>query len=435
MKRKLFPNEINTIINSIPSFVAVSPDISQNNLEGIQRNLKHQLEQIQIHPEMIPKLQQTLFDQYYSSQIQPGESVGIITAQSIGERCTQWTLNSFHYAGSTISTVVTGVPRFAELLSASKNSKSNMTKIYTKQDNESITLLRKLLSHSIHCLYFADIIESSEIFSNGEKYESWYNLYDDIDFKDYTLCISYKLSLEILFKYKLSLSAISKMIQESYSDVICVFSPQIYGQIDIWVSTTDLLIPEIPEYSFVDDTNKEYVFVQNMVMPSLRNIKLCGISGLGEFIFQEEKDKSWYIEVLGNNLPEIANLYFVDMTRTISNNMWEIFTTLGIEAVNEFLIQEFYNVICSDSFVNLRHIQLLVDVMTYTGSILSINRYGVQRDQSGPLTKASFEESLDNFLQAGVYGDIENTRGVSASIMCGKPAKMGTGVCSLIYRD
>jgi hypothetical protein len=44
------------------------------------------------------------------------------------------------------------------------------------------------------------------------------------------------------------------------------------------------------------------------------------------------------------------------------------------------------------------------------------------------LSKASFEESLENFLKAGLNGEKETTDGVSASIMLGKLPKTGTGL-------
>jgi hypothetical protein len=92
------------------------------------------------------------------------------------------------------------------------------------------------------------------------------------------------------------------------------------------------------------------------------------------------------------------------------------------------------NVVSSDgTYINVCHVMLLVDIMTFSGTISSVSRYGIKRAQAGPLAKASFEESLDNFLKAGVFGDVETTNGVSASIMCGKRSKIGTGLCDLLY--
>jgi DNA-directed RNA polymerase II subunit RPB1 len=112
--------------------------------------------------------------------------------------------------------------------------------------------------------------------------------------------------------------------------------------------------------------------------------------------------------------------------------MWEIYNVFGIEATRQFLISEFMDVVTSDgTFVNKSHVELLVDMMVYTGTIISISRYGQKKVGSGPLSKASFEESLENFLKAGLNGEKETTDGVSASIILGKLPKTGTGVFDL----
>ena len=112
--------------------------------------------------------------------------------------------------------------------------------------------------------------------------------------------------------------------------------------------------------------------------------------------------------------------------------MLEIYRVFGIEATRQFLIEEFMDVVSSDgTFVNSSHVELLVDLMVYTGTIISISRYGQKKVGSGPMSKASFEESLENFLKAGLNGEKETTDGVSASIMLGKLPKTGTGVFDL----
>ena len=72
--------------------------------------------------------------------------------------------------------------------------------------------------------------------------------------------------------------------------------------------------------------------------------------------------------------------------------------------------------------------------MTASGTITSVSRYGMKRDQAGPLAKASFEESLDNFMKAGAYCEVDNLSGCSASIMVGKPVNVGTGISKLLNK-
>ena len=148
-----------------------------------------------------------------------------------------------------------------------------------------------------------------------------------------------------------------------------------------------------------------------------------------------QENNEWLIETNGinsrtistqyNNYKKLLAIDIIDATRTISNNVWDIYEVLGIEAAREFLIQEFMSIM---EGINSCHACLLVDRMTFNGNIASITRYTMKKDDSGPFGKASFEETMDNFLNAAVKGEVEPTEGVSASIICGKRANIGTGL-------
>ena len=118
----------------------------------------------------------------------------------------------------------------------------------------------------------------------------------------------------------------------------------------------------------------------------------------------------------------------VDYTRTVSNNVWDIYEVLDIEAARQFLIEEFMSIM---EGINTCHAMILVDRMTHNGTISSITRYTMKKEESGPMGKASFEETMDNFLNAAAEGDKEPTEGVSASIICGKRASIGTGMIKM----
>ena len=114
------------------------------------------------------------------------------------------------------------------------------------------------------------------------------------------------------------------------------------------------------------------------------------------------------------------------------NNMWEIYNTLGIEAVRQFLINEFNEIITSGGInVDKVHLELLADSMTYTGNITSVSRYGIGRNETGPLTKASFEQSLDNMLIAAYKSETEHITSVSSSVILGQCSKIGSGMIDL----
>lgn len=396
MKRELTTEEINTILNSLPQQTVFPKEIGSQICSKIRDKCRTQLQTIKIYPECIEQLTTQLVRYYDKCQVEAGLNVGILSAQSAGERQTQLVLNSFHSAGQAISTVVSGVPRFAELLNATKKPKNVITNIYFKETINNLNELRRVIGRDIVGISLNDLVErtvgienSDDYWSAGESVERFY------------------LSLEKMYRYKITLQA----VVDKLSKKLVIFkSADIHGIIDIRQL----------------ELNEEQKL-------KLLETHLFGVPEISNVLYKKDPSGTWCIEALGYNLEKILCIPSVDQTKTVSNHMWEIFTILGTEAVRQFLIDEFTTVISTDAYISSRNIDLLVDVMMYTGNISSISRYGVHRNQSSVLTKSSFEESLDQFLISALYGDVDTTIGVSSSIICGKQSKAGTGLCDLLY--
>ena len=337
--------------------------------------------------------------------------------------------DTFHTTGLSIKTVVTGVPRFTELLNATKEPKARSSQIFFSSDNKNISDLRTLVGNSFTEFKVKHLYKNYKI-EEYKKPEDWYEIFDNIYEKDFShcrFCIVLNINMEKLYEYKLPLYKIANQIEKTYSDLICVFSPNYISGFHIYVDLTDFEIPE-------DMTEEEAyeTHLKDVVIPRLNNIKICGIENIKDIFFEKFKDE-WVVETEGSNLQEILCQSKVDKIRTISNDMWEIYNIFGIEAARKFLIEEFKSVISSDGTdVNDSHIILLVDVMTFYGIINSISRYFLKKEKCGPMAKASFEESSENFLKAGLFGEVETTNGVSASVMLGKIPKVGTGSADVI---
>lgn len=138
----------------------------------------------------------------------------------------------------------------------------------------------------------------------------------------------------------------------------------------------------------------------------------------------------------GTNLMAVLGVDFVDPQRTISNDIVEVFETLGIEGVRGALLSELRNVISFDgSYVNYRHLACLVDVMTMQGHLMAIDRHGINRVDSGPLLRASFEETVDMLMDAAMYAEEEVLKGVTENIMLGQLARVGTGCIDLLLDE
>ena len=128
----------------------------------------------------------------------------------------------------------------------------------------------------------------------------------------------------------------------------------------------------------------------------------------------------------GNNLLDILAHPNIDYTRTISNDVNEVYEVFGIEAARLVLLNELNEMLASEG-VNYRHISLLVDTMTNKGALISIDRHGINRSDIGPFAKCSFEETSDMLIKAGIFGEYDKINGVSANIMLGQVAPCGTG--------
>lgn len=435
MARLLKESEIQNIMD----FLEISPFIPEETalilVENIKNKIRKQLEKEKVYPAIIPKLKEMIKESYENSLIQAGESVGVICAQSIGEKQTQTTLNTFHKAGMSEKTMTQGVPRFQELINATKKPRIVNNKIYLRENNTTIEDIRASVNSKIVGLTFSDISLSIEV-KLDKKEEKWYEsfklLYHN-NFINHPHCITIKLNKQKLFEYRITMQQITDFIHQDYDDLYCVFSPPSDAQIDIFVDTSNIELPE-NRVSFINSDNIEEIYLEECVQPILEKMNICGIEGVTE-IFYSQENKEWIVETNGINSRSISTQYvnfkkllaldIVDNTRTISNNVWDIYEVLGIEAAREFLIEEFMGIM---EGINSCHACLLVDRMTYSGNIASITRYTMKKDESGPFGKASFEETMDNFLNAAVKGEVEPTEGVSASIICGKRANIGTGM-------
>jgi DNA-directed RNA polymerase II subunit RPB1 len=182
------------------------------------------------------------------------------------------------------------------------------------------------------------------------------------------------------------------------------------------------------------EATKEFRCIKNVIIPYLKELRICGIQGVEDVHIREDKGE-WVVDTRGTNLYAAFANELLDYTRCKSSDIWEVLRILGVEATRNFIIEEFYKVLSvSGASVGRRHIELLADSMTYQGKVNSVNRYGIDRNQIGPMAKASFEESVRNFFIAAVNGETDNM-GVSSSLMGGKLVKCGTGFFDVILNQ
>ena len=377
--------------------------------------------------------------------------------------------DTFHQAGVSSANVTLGVPRTNEILNASKNQKTNVLTFSLLPHTVDLTNLQNVrdkcrslfeeryidqcITKSVIIKYsFEEKIEpENKLFQSyihlSEDDKKWYKIFDALYYPSpREWGIRLYLDKLIMVQYKLNTQKIAKRVEEEYKDCKCVFSPDYIGIIDIYIDTSNVDTPSVilankkklkrrgvedekTNRLFINDDNKDYYFISRVCIEYILDIKVCGIEGITKVYYQlDNKTKNWKLETEGTNMRHIMNHPDVEYKTVISNNMWEIFNILGIEATRKFLISEISNTISfGGTFIDPAHPSLLADSMTSTGTITSVNRYGISKAISGVLTPASFEQSHQNMLEAPAKGLTDDLSTVSARIITSKHIKIGTG--------
>jgi DNA-directed RNA polymerase II subunit RPB1 len=414
-KRLLTKEEKIDIVSFLTLSKSIPRDCAETILRSNRKSITKQLKNKYIYPHLIPEIKVVIEKQYYNSLIHPGEMVGVICAQALGEKQTQMTLNSFHHSGISNKSVTTGVPRFRELIDTSKKPKISNCKIYFDIKPDNIDKLRAIVTDKFRYLSVEDITKDISLLETTNNV-SWHQFYREIyndNRSDTSVCLRLTLRKRLLFEYKIDLEFIASLLEDSNPNIeFVIFSPLKERCIDVFIS---------------DDCEETIGLIKSNIRDSLSKMKICGIQNIKDIFFEKEGDE-WILETTGTNLREVLNIKGVNYKRTISTNIWEIYDIFGIEAVREYMITEFCSIM---EGVNRVHVELLVERMTFSGTLSSITRYTMRKDDTGPLAKASFEECVGNFINASVYGDVEPMNGVSSAIICGKQSLIGTGMMSL----
>jgi len=410
---------------------------------------------------------------FEKSKVSPGEMVGVIAAQSIGEPATQMTLNTFHFAGvSAKSNVTRGIPRLTELLHLSKNMKSPSTTIflkeeYTNTNGKADRNKTQYVKNKLEYIGLKNLVKNNQIYfdpkndlfetviEEDKEMLSIYNeylkiQYGNIDFEETSpFIIRFVFDKNIMMENNIIMDDIYVAFMKYYHGDekinYCLSddnAAELIGRISIARDMTG----EEHENGLYEQTNVITSF-KNIMNDLLDNVVIKGIQNIKNLVIPDHKtivkeggeyvDKTEYIlQSDGVNLLEVFNSKYVDFERTYSNDINEIFQKLGVEAARNMLIEEISSV-CDDAdeYINSRHIELLCDTMTNRGYLTAINRQGINRGDVGPLAKSSFEDTTDQFIKAGMFGEKDKLKGVSSNIMMGQTIKSGTGLSELLLDE
>lgn len=346
------------------------------------------------------------------SLAQAGEMVGTIAAQSVGEPATQMTLNTFHFAGVGAKNVTLGVPRLREIINVAKNVKTPSLTCYLKtktraqakdvQSKLEYTTLEKVTSFSQ--IFYDPDPEQTLIPEDSVWVSDYYELPDEEDNRDRVSpwCLRIALDNKIMTDKKLPMREVGeKVLNDFTGDIDCIFTDdnaeELVLRLRILKSQADEAGLQENDGDEDGEEDRDCRFLKNIEREILKEMPLKGVHGIRKVfmrvdkgneydaekgVFKKGKDaeEEWVLDTEGCNLEEVMQVQEVDASRISSNDVVEIITTLGAEAVRRALLREIRMVISFDgSYVNYRHLSVLCDTMSNRGHLMAVSRHGVNR--------------------------------------------------------
>ncbi|MFH1786338.1 MAG: DNA-directed RNA polymerase subunit A'' [archaeon] len=333
-----------------------------------------------------------VYELYKSYRVQPGEAVGTIAAQSIGEPGTQMMMRTKHYAGVAME-VTRGLPRLIEIFDARSIPSTPSMEIHlepemAKSEEKAKGCANKIVQSSVNQL--AKSIE--------------------IDFGQARVVV--KFDQNMLKERAIDVLDTVKHLKNELRHKIGIEGTEVYVQ-----------------------ARKSSAASLYALRDKVKNARIAGVSGIEHAVLQETGGE-FIIYTRGSNLKDILNLEFVLKGTTITNDLYQVEKVLGIEAARATIIKEATETLRDAGLVvDARHIMLVADAMCATGSIQAIGRHGVSGDKGSVLARASFEETVKHLLLASIYGESDYLRGVVENVIVGQVVPVGTGLPKLVMKS
>jgi DNA-directed RNA polymerase subunit A" len=363
----------------------------KSNEMGLPQNLIDEIEEVvrdkRMNKEQNEKLIEEVYKSYMKSKSEPGETVGIIAAQSISEPATQMTMRTYHFAGSAGVKITYGLPRLIEIFDAKREPETPVMTICLKKvfDNRETA---KKIAEEIVGKKISDVTKEISINLNEGSIEM-----EPTDMKR---------SSTIIDVIKNNLKDVS--VRTKTKKIVVVPS----GEVEI----------------------KELQRIKTKIM----ELNVGGVKGISNAVVRREKD-FWLINTIGSNLEEIFKMKEVDENKTITNDIHEVSRVLGIEAARNLIIQEALDTMQNQGLdIDIRHVMLVSDIMTMGGDVKSIGRYGVAGTQTSILARAAFEETIKHLVRASIRNEVDNFQGIFENVMVGQVIPSGTGMFDLIAK-
>uniref|UniRef100_A0A6C0HV26 DNA-directed RNA polymerase n=1 Tax=viral metagenome TaxID=1070528 RepID=A0A6C0HV26_9ZZZZ len=392
--------------------------------------------------------------------VEPGEMVGVVAAQSIGEPTSQLTMNTKHSAGKA---GVSGVGRIKEIMSYSKNIKTPQMTIYF-EDKYSNKNDANLISSYLKHLTIRELISSAEILYSMDNKDSLSKLLENDNvsnpffvnnetqsansIKSLPFVIRLTMNLEKMMEKETTLLDIKtkfvtywyknfsniKNVKKSHKDILINVDKLAV------LSNNDNIIHirfKLNDFNYSLLTSFLNIVLDVITLKGIDHIDNVNQSQERRITFNEEGDtaiEKEYIAVTeGINLEGLKMLKGVNHSRTKINDIQTVYINYGIEAARNVIIYELLTTYeANGAGINHAHMSLLVDMMTYSGEVISIDRHGMNKVDNDPISKASFEKTMEHFINAAIFCETDKMTSVSSRIALGRVINGGTGAFDLI---
>ena len=331
-------------------------------------------------------------------KVAPGEAVGTVAAQSIGEPSTQMMLENFHQAGVVSAIRTKGLPRLIELVDARKVPKVATIEIWPEKsitkDFEKVKALKKKIEE----------VKIKGVISDFDE-----------NFNNATMELT--LNREKLAMYELTERGIVGKLEKMDG---------------VDVSSADHVIRiKIKKAKSADRS----IHGIRVAFVKIRNMTIAGVKGVSNIGIETTDDGSFYIVAMGNNINGVLDIDGVDGNRVYSNDPFEVMRVFGIEAARNLIANELKDTMKVNGVdVSYRHLMLIADAMTFYGVIKSVGRHGIAGSKNSVFARAAYEETIKHFTNACVFGESDPLTGVAENILIGKQVKVGTGIVKLLVK-
>ncbi|MFB6209248.1 MAG: DNA-directed RNA polymerase subunit A'' [Candidatus Nanohaloarchaea archaeon] len=334
---------------------------------------------------------ETLKERYQKMQYEPGESIGLVAAQSLGEPATQLTMETYHAAGAAQVSLTAGLPRLEEIVDARRNPDTPSMDVYLHEDydNEEDA---KQVARKLREVTFGDLIRK-----------------DTLDIMQ--LEVEYELNEDLMEDYDVDAEDIKSRIKDSVKKV----------KVEIDGNTLTLTSSE-DDYDLRD-------------LKDLKNdaeeARIKGIKGIEQVVVNQQNGE-WRLQTAGTSLRKTLKIEEVDETRTISNDLYEVKKVVGVEALRQRIVEEINDTLDAQGIgVDDRHIMLLADMMTKEGELNGTTRYGIVGNKESVLARSAYEETKKHLTNASLWGESDELEGIVENLMVGQAVPTGTGVVEL----